>query len=345
MMAIIALVSAVLVLSVVLVVGWRFKLTTRTYWRRLVVVVGLLVLGVGVGWLPIVRADATQVVTNTDVIFLVDTTYSMNALDGHDGNFRLADVRQDIKTFSEKLAGSRIGIITYDSAPTIYLPLTATTSDVAIAADTIQTKQYIESSHDPNLTKALEDTKVYLDEAAKVDSTRQRLLVVMTDGELTGTTDTPEKVTAAAQKMASSVNATVVLGYGTDAGAKLPYLVNNFDTFGQERLNLGITQFENNTFSPVLSKRDQNFLRKLADSFNGTYIDAAQSGDALTALTQGRQIAADRQAAQPQNRAVLQNILHVPVALLIAVFLVLSEIAGVSRVRAVVAKRGKKHEV
>lgn len=341
MMAIVASVMAVVCVALVLVAGWRFKLAARTYWRRSVVVIGLIALGVGASWLPLVRSDATQVVTNADIIFLVDTTYSMNALDGKGGGFRLADVRQDIKTFSEKLAGSRIGIVTYDSAATIYLPLTATTSDIAIAADTIQTKQYIESSQDPNLTKALEDTKAYLDEAAKVDSTRQRLLVVMTDGELTGSTDSTDKVTAAARKIATSVNASVVLGYGTEAGGKLPYLVDNFDTYSQERLSLGITQFENNTFSPVLSKRDQTFLRTFAGALNGTYVDASQSGDALSALTQGRQIAADRQANQPQNRSVLQNILHVPMALLIAALLVASEIIGLPRVRQLFAKRSK----
>ena len=51
----------------------------------------------------------------------------------------------------------------------------------------------------------------------------------MSDGELTGKTDTQSSVLAAARSLKGNLGGAVVIGYGSDGGAKLPFVDNNLD--------------------------------------------------------------------------------------------------------------------
>lgn len=334
---------AILLVAGLMLVGWRLRLTGRLYWRRVCIVACLLAIGILLGVVPLKQNTASRVATNTDVIFIVDTTYSMNALDGRDGDTRLEDVKRDIKNFAEALGGSRVGIIAYDSAARIYLPLTTTVYDINSAVDTLNTPVYYYATGNPSLTNALETAKTYLDRLAETDATRSRVLVVMSDGELTGRTDTAASVDRAANNLADAADATLVIGYGTNAGGKLLAVTADIETGklirNDDRPMYGLVDGK---YEEVISRRDETQLRALATNSGGSYVAAQDVAANPGPLLAARNAGADKQAASPENRALQQNILHVPVALAIIAWLVAFEIIGIKRLRTFVAAWRRK---
>lgn len=340
---------AVCVLAIALVaglifIGRRWRLNTKPYWRRVIIVAGLLLMGVLAGLLPFKPLDPGQLTTDSDIIFLVDTTYSMNALDGRDGDTRLNDIQNDLRTLAQSLGGSRFGMIIYERTSTIYLPLTTTYSDIDTAADTLSAGAYIYATTDPSLTGALESTKTYLQKVQEADITRHQVIVLMTDGELTGKTDTADSVKAAAEQLSTVTDAALIIGYGTANGAKMPDI--RMSVSGDGALIRAPGRFAqglvNGRFTDVVSRRDETQLRALATALKGTYVPAQEKSQALTALTNARQQAAARKAASPESLALRQNLFHVPFAILIIGWLVVTEIFSAKRVREFIATWGKK---
>lgn len=326
--------AAGLVVSL-LFIGRRFHLNGKPYWRRPIIVAALVFIGTIAGLLPLKALDPNQLTTDSDVIFLVDTTYSMNALDGRDGDTRLGDVKHDLRTFAQSLQGSRFGVITYEKVASIYLPLTTTYSDLDTAADTLDGGSYLFSTGDPSLTGALDFTKDYLQKVHEADVTRHQVVVLMTDGELTGATDSADSVKAAAERLATVADAVVVVGYGTNAGGKMPEIRMSFSGDGAliREPNRFAKSLSNGKFDDVISKRDENQLRALAGSMRGVYIPAQDKNQASAAIIEARRQAAARQAASPESQALRQNLLHIPIALVILLWLFITEVLSINRVR------------
>ncbi len=328
---------AVVVLGAIIAMGVLWKVTNQLYWRRVVLTAVLVVVGVTIGLLPVGGDNSDQVVSNTDVVFLVDTTYSMNARDGRSGNTRLSDVQQDIQTFAKALGGSRVGIMTFDTTPTIYLPLTATVADITIATTTLSTPGYYDARNDPKFTEAFGAAKKYFEDSEKVDATRNRVLVVMTDGELTGKSDTQAGLLAAAAALKPVIDASLVIGYGSDAGAPMHIINADLETGKLEDSGRNVQDYINNRFGDVISKRDEPTLQAVAGSLGGTYVPEQNVGDSTTALINARQTGATHAQNSPESRAVQQNILHVPVAIIILAWLFVMEVLLSKRMRAWVA--------
>lgn len=328
-------VGFVLVLGLA-VISWRLRLFKKAYWRRGFVVACLLLLGILVGFLPLKPLDSSQLTTDSDIIFMVDTTYSMNALDGRDGDTRLADAQKDIQTYAKQLGGSRIGMVVFDRSSTIYLPLTSTYSDVETATSTLSTSAYYLATGSPSFAGALENVKSYVEKLQDADNTRHRVVVLMTDGELTGDTDTPENVNNAARQLAREVDAAVVIGYGTNGGAKMPVISPDFGEGSDgalKREDENTFGYQNDKFVEVVSKRDESQLRAMAQSLGGAYVPAQDTAAAEAAIVEARKQAADKQAKSSESRALRQNLLHVPMAILILGWLLLTEIWGFKPIR------------
>lgn len=322
-----------LVVSLV-IVGRQLHLYNKSYWRRPIIVATLVLVGILAGLLPFKTLDPNQLTTGSDVMFIVDTTYSMHALDGRDGDTRLDDVRNDLRTFAQSLQGSRLGIIAYEKSPSIYLPLTTTYSDLDTAADTLEGGEYTFSTNDPSLTDALDFAHDYLQKVQDTDTTRQQVVVLMTDGELTGKADSANSVKAAAERLGGVAHTAVIIGYGTNAGAKMPEIRMDLDTGMLARQsNRFVQAMVNGEFGEITSKRDENQLRTLATSLRGTYVPAQEANTATSAIVEARQQAANKQAVSPESQALRQNLLHIPMASVILAWLLVTEVMGVSRVR------------
>lgn len=161
-------------------------------------------------------------VLNLDVVFVVDTTVSMNAIDMNNGT-RLDVVKKSIKQIMEQLPGSRYAVITYNNNAYMKYPFT---TDIAVIENVVDSLKVI----DPNyaLGSSLSLPSVYLKlllESSKKNDTdhdekRQRIVFFMGDGELNNS----EKIRTNLEdynNLNELIDNGAVIGFGTKEGGKI----------------------------------------------------------------------------------------------------------------------------
>ena len=152
-----------------------------------------------------------------DVIFVIDNTVSMNAIDIN-GTSRLDALKNDCKHIIERFLGANFAIITYANIAQIKYPFT---SDVAIIEDIIDRMKII----DPNYAKgsALDlpyDYMKMLLESSRSKDKHRTLVFFMGDGELT-VAEAFNTDVSKYQNLKDMIDAGGVLGYGTPEGGNI----------------------------------------------------------------------------------------------------------------------------
>lgn len=202
--------TPLLALSVVLLVARRGQ---RLAWARRVLMVLLLAV---VAVRPVTIAETEQVERmNGNVLFVVDRTGSMNAEDGPEGAPRLEGVKADMREIMELTAGSRYGIIAFDSAATSQLPMTTDAGAAEAWIDTLEVEATA-YSQGSNIDRPLEVMRQAVAELETEDPEAHTIVYYLSDGEVTDGRD-PERFTG----MANQIDAGAVLGYGTVEGGRM----------------------------------------------------------------------------------------------------------------------------
>ena len=152
-----------------------------------------------------------------DVIFVIDNTVSMNAIDVN-GRSRLDALKSDCKHIIDRFLGANFAIITYANNAQIKYPFT---SDVAIIEDIIDRMKII----DPNYAKgsALDlpyDYMKMLLESSRSKDKHRTLVFFMGDGELT-VAEAFNTDVSKYQNLKDMIDAGGVLGYGTPEGGNI----------------------------------------------------------------------------------------------------------------------------
>lgn len=151
-----------------------------------------------------------------DVLFVVDITRSMAALDYGDGEPRWNGVEQDLPALAEELPGARFGLITYGADAELVLPFTTDTTAFTSAVETT----FVESvffSAGSRIDRPIYEVTTTLERAEELDPDRRRFVVFVSDGE-----DTDEGRPAPYDEVGDLVAGGAVLGYGTEQGARMP---------------------------------------------------------------------------------------------------------------------------
>ena len=152
-----------------------------------------------------------------DVIFVIDNTVSMNAIDVN-GISRLDALKNDCKHIMDRFLGANFAVITYANIAQIKYPFT---SEVSIIEDIIDRMKII----DPNYAKgsALDlpyDYMKMLLESSRSKDKHKTIVFFMGDGELTASeafnTDVSKYL-----NLKNMIDAGGVLGYGTSEGGKI----------------------------------------------------------------------------------------------------------------------------
>lgn len=208
--AIIVVFAPLLVLSVVLLFARKGQ---RLAWARRVLMVLLLAV---VAVRPVTSAETEQVERmNGNVLFVVDRTGSMNAEDGPEGAPRLDGVKADMREIMELTAGSRYGIIAFDSAATSQLPMT---TDAGAAEAWIETLEVEATAYSQgsNIDRPLDVMRSTVAELETEDPEAHTIVYYLSDGEITDGQE-PARFTG----MANGIDAGAVLGYGTVEGGRM----------------------------------------------------------------------------------------------------------------------------
>jgi Ca-activated chloride channel family protein len=207
---------------------------------------------------PMREESGTDVrLSNTDVIFVLDTTLSMWADDGPNST-RMKAAQDDIREIMEELPGANFALITFQNDATVAAPFT---QDV----ETI--RRYIKNIKAPNtdyITGSRMDVPYYDIENMMISSdrkeNRQIIIFFLSDGEDTSLDETPYSY----EGLATFVDGGAVICYGTEKG-------------GSMQDNYGFTVYSSTSWELGVSHADEDNLERIAEELDVEYIHRERS--------------------------------------------------------------------
>ena len=225
--------------------------------------------------------DDVAYVLNLDVIFVIDTTVSMNAVDINNGT-RLDAVKRLCNRIMEEFAGSRFAVINYDNDAYIKYPFT---DDAYIIEEVIDYLKIVEPNYavGSSLSIPADFLHMLLDSSKNGDDQheekRHRIVFFMGDGELNNQEVMMTNLTSY-RKSAELIDNGAVIGFGTAEGGKM--LITSSINMNNLVDSSGYL-LDNSKNPPVtaVSKINENNLSVLASSLNLDYFN--QNSDKLDA--------------------------------------------------------------
>lgn len=202
---------------------------------------------------------------NVDVMFVIDTTISMWALD-YNGNYeRMSGVLKDCRYIMDRLYGANFALIRFDNQAQVLSPFTQDTKNVEDALSTIL-------APDENYARGSDLGVPYhemenLLTSSRMKEDRKTAVFFISDGEITNGAERPSFTT-----FAKDIDGGAVLGYGTVEG-------------GRMRLPSGRAFMRDpETGGEAISVLNEENLRALAGDMGIDYIHMADSSAVNTVL-------------------------------------------------------------
>ncbi|PID30300.1 hypothetical protein CSA80_02630 [Candidatus Saccharibacteria bacterium] len=268
--------------ALILLGWWLFMIRSRRHPRpsnwfvtgRAIAIGALMLLAAAGPSLPGDRSPAGML--NLDVIFLVDRTASMSALDYDGDQQRLDGVRQDLDALIDALNGARMTIVTFGSEVNTVMPFTDDATSARQAAAVIDQEIALYASGS-SIDKPIELATKLLEKSKEKNPTRGRLVFYFGDGEQSAS-NSP----ASFAPLASLIDGGAVLGYGTAAGAKMPTYYGPSLYGNSTSTDSYVYDYTSN--EPAISRYDEANLTKIADDMGVPYQHRQSSSQSIDDL-------------------------------------------------------------
>lgn len=247
-------------------------MTAATIWplvRRVAILLAFVavLLRPGIG-----EQDVPTQVADVEVLLVVDRTRSMAALDGRGGEPRILGAQEDLVALTEALPGARFGMITFGTQARLELPFTTDATTVVAAVETLRLEgEYAGSGSRADTPLAL--MTAVLERSAEQYPDRRRFVVFVGDGE-----NTAEGEQASFAELGDLVEGGAVLGYGTEAGARMP----SADDLSPDEGYV----YDFDAAEDAVSHADLANLSTVADELGATY-DARTEAGGMDAVADG----------------------------------------------------------
>lgn len=211
----------------------------------------------------------TTLSNNMDVLFVIDSTLSMNAEDYKGTEKRLNAVKEDCKKIIEELNGAKFSVITFNNEVNVLVPFT---KDSYMAYESIDIIEPIEElyARGSSLNTPKKDIMQILSNSYKKDPDRVRILFFISDGEITD-----ESKLESYSSLKKYVNDGAVLGYGTEKGGYMKYKDKYADEEDEEKY---IMDYYNYNDNKAVSKIDEKNLKEIASDIGIPYIHMDKYG-------------------------------------------------------------------
>lgn len=199
---------------------------------------------------------------NAAVLFVVDNTVSMEAIDGRNKN-RMADVKEDCQQILTSLNGAKFSLITFNNHARRLMPFSSDSEAMKNAMQSLTTvSQYRAQGSSMNVVKdeLLQAVKSY-----KKENHIPIAVFFLTDGEITNE-DTLDSFAA----IKPYIDYGAVMGYGTKKGA-IMIQKNAFDS-----TQLDTICDQTNNYNDAISKIDESNLKKMAEDMGVSYVHMDQ---------------------------------------------------------------------
>ena len=232
--------------------------------RQIVIVVLLFLINLRI---MVPDPDAETVQKKVDVLFVVDNTISMQALDyGTDNSTRMSAVRTDCAYIMEKLPGAQFSVVSFaDTRAQLLLPYTIDTTNVMWTLNSLkgQASLYATGSD-------FESVLTYMEELLDRENDHLQIVFFISDGEMTQT-HIYELESHPALK--DYIDCGAVLGYGTEKGGKMYAPAFSSD----EELEELYYYDENYDRQPAFSCIDEENLQTIASDMGVDYVHMTET--------------------------------------------------------------------
>ena len=245
------LISIICVLMIVFILKYNKRNILRVLMVILIFIINLRIMIPGNG--------SENLSRDLDVLFVIDSTISMNALDYRNGETRLSGVKKDCKYIIDELEGSRFSVISFDNNAKILIPFTY---DTNITLDSINlitpvTELYARGS---SLNIPLDAMKDVLKSEIN-DDKRSKIVFFISDGEITD-----ESKLKSFTELSKYISGGAVLGYGTQKGGYMKYK----NKYSDEEKYL--MYYSSSGYGKAVSKIDETNLKKISRDLKIDYI-------------------------------------------------------------------------
>lgn len=243
--------------------------------RQIIIIILIFIINLRI----MIPSSKTQIVSNNlDVLFVIDSTISMNALDYTGGISRLEAVKNDCSYIISKLSGARFSVLTFSNTSQIITPYTRDSSITQEAIDTLSViKEYYATGSSLAISK--EDIQ-YLLELSIKKKDRIRVVFFISDGETT-----EKNNFKSFSNLKKYIDNGAVLGYGTKEGGYMKIK----DTYTQEEKYIEDTTQEY-PWPKAKSKIDETNLKKISQNLGIDYINMSNKSKIDYKLKQIEQV-------------------------------------------------------
>lgn len=193
-----------------------------------------------------------------DIVFAIDVSKSMLAEDVAPN--RLTRSKRIISEIINSLSSDRVGIVAYAAQAIPQVPLTTDFASVKNFLQVIDTDML--SSQGTSIDSALNLSVNFFDQ----NSDTNRVLILISDGE--DHDDIPDSIINLISE--NNINL-ITIGVGQEAGTTIPIKIDGTVDSYKKDINGDV----------VITKRNSDFLLKIATSSKGEYIDGNSTEDAL----------------------------------------------------------------
>ncbi len=216
------------------------------------------------------NGETTALNSNIHILFVIDKSVSMKALDYDKDKERIEGVKNDTCRIVEELAGSKFSIITFGDLVKRVLPFTDDTNTVKseLNAITVEDDVHAQGTSLNDVREVLETTLKNEKERKGIDS--KIIVFFISDGEITKENETLESFS----DMSQYVSGGAVLGYGTTDGGKM--FREGYEDKPNDEYSY-VYYYDDNEKSTsyrkvAVSKLDENNLNKISSDLGIQYI-------------------------------------------------------------------------
>ena len=240
----------------------RQKSLIKNYVINLILKVLIIIIIFIINIRPMVQNGEMEVLTSdVSVLFVIDKSVSMAALDYNGENERLEGIKKDCSHIIDELSGAKFSLITFGDTAKQEMPFTIDGNMVSSMIKSIRTEDdYYAKGTSINISNEVIEKTLKDSKASPV------VLFFITDGEIT----TQDKTLQSFANIKQYISDGAVLGYGTTTGGKM---INS--TYKDQPDSAYYYKYyydENNRRQTALSKLDENNLNKLAGDMGVDYI-------------------------------------------------------------------------
>ncbi len=198
-----------------------------------------------------------------DVIFVVDTTLSMNAIDVNN-NTRIKAVIDDCKYIIDEITNADYSLITFNNYSQIKVPLI---NDIEIISSVIDDIKVIDPTYatGSSLSLPYNNLEKVLN-SSKTKNEHQRIVFFISDGEKNNNDSNNISIYSNIKNL---IDNGAVLGYGSSNGAKI--VVNNTINNSSFVDKQGFLLESNTSSTSAISKMDEQNLKEIANNLGLDY--------------------------------------------------------------------------